>query len=251
MNKLNSTLMDLYFSHEGKLSQKFMSYLITYDRLFAHRLSSIKSMLEIGVQNGGSLDIWAKYFSQADRIIGVDINQACSSLIFEDERINCVIGNALNQDTFNEIIRISPALDLVIDDGSHFPHDIIGGFLSYFPLISEGGVYIVEDMHASYWESYGGGLHNQKAAHSFFKILTDALQINHYRPDDDVGKLFQTWLQSDTMTNFIRQHKIYSISFYDSLVVIEKASSKYPSGLGDTIYAGRDARIEPSLLNNI
>lgn len=243
-------LTEIYLSHQGKVSQKFVSYLTTYERFLNTRKNSISSILEIGVQNGGSLEIWAKYFDKTPCIVGVDINPACSNLRFDDSRIKFVLGSTLEQKTYKRIAEISPTYDLIIDDGSHFATDIVSNFLLYYPLLKEGGLFIVEGMHASYWEEYGGGLHNQRAAHSFFKLLTDAMHREHYRPEDNAGRLFQTWMKSQSMSEFINANPIYSVTFLDSLVIIEKTSSAHPGGLGDVVLAGEEAIVESSILRH-
>jgi hypothetical protein len=45
-------------------------------------------------------------------------------------------------------------IDVVIDDGSHVPKDIIVTFETLFPALSKNGIYIVEDTETSYWPKY-------------------------------------------------------------------------------------------------
>ncbi|MFZ4216033.1 hypothetical protein ACOZB2_32335, partial [Pantoea endophytica] len=59
VDKMNY-LKQLYQQHEGKSSDKWDIYLDVYDELFFDRRSNVSSFLEIGVQNGGSLEIWSK-----------------------------------------------------------------------------------------------------------------------------------------------------------------------------------------------
>ena len=57
MNMNNkTTLRDTYLSHDGKGSDKWSSYLDAYEDLLSDSRDSIESILEIGVQNGGSLE---------------------------------------------------------------------------------------------------------------------------------------------------------------------------------------------------
>src|SRR4051794_13318262 len=84
-------LADLYAAHHGKVSDKWSLYLATYQRRFAPYQSKSVRFLEIGVQNGGSLAIWAQYFKSAIAIIGCDINAACGELCYDDPRISVVV----------------------------------------------------------------------------------------------------------------------------------------------------------------
>ena len=55
-------LVDLFFEHRGKTIDKWEHYLSIYAREFApfFALRRPIRLLEIGVQNGGSLELWAK-----------------------------------------------------------------------------------------------------------------------------------------------------------------------------------------------
>lgn len=50
-------LQNLCDEHIGKVSDKWESYIDVYDELFQEIYGSVESILEIGVQNGGSLEI--------------------------------------------------------------------------------------------------------------------------------------------------------------------------------------------------
>src|SRR5437764_1227510 len=88
------TLKSLYLAHTGKVSDKWDAYFGIYDRVFAPYRDQPVALLEIGVQNGGSLELWARYFEAATVIIGCDIDQRCAALQFEDQRIDVVAANA-------------------------------------------------------------------------------------------------------------------------------------------------------------
>jgi len=55
-----------------------MHFLEVYTHHFEARRKEIKSVLEIGVQYGGSLKMWRDYFPNA-QITGLDINKKCRS----------------------------------------------------------------------------------------------------------------------------------------------------------------------------
>ena len=153
----NETLAQIYIEHKGKVSDKWQLYLEEYDRLFsAYRTKPIR-MLEIGIQNGGSLEIWPKYFPNGKKFIGCDVNPDCSRLRYDDSRIAVVIGNANSDSTQGAILQHSPEFDIVIDDGSHLSGDIVKSFAKYFPKIIDGGVFVAEDLHCSYWREFDGG----------------------------------------------------------------------------------------------
>lgn len=161
----NATLRELYEAHQGKVSDKWMLYLSEYERLLAPLRRSAAHMLEIGVQNGGSLEIWARYFPGLRRLVGCDINADCARLSFEDDRIRVVLGDANTDAVDGRIAAHCERFDLIIDDGSHRSGDIVKSFCRYFDRLSDGGLYIVEDLHCSYWPAYEGGLFQIGRAH--------------------------------------------------------------------------------------
>lgn len=164
------TVEELHRNKTGKVSDKWASYLPFYDNLFGRLQEAEVSLLEIGVQNGGSLETWGQYFGNASNIIGCDIDNKCGQLTYADARIRIVVGDANELATFNKICELCRRYDIVIDDGSHKSRDIINSFLLYFPLLRPGGIYVVEDAHALYWNEAGGGILNESAAYNFLGL---------------------------------------------------------------------------------
>ena len=66
-----------------------MNYLDVYEKYFDSRRDS-KAILEIGVRNGASLQLWKKYFPSAF-IIGVDVVPRC--IDYADARTSIIIEN--------------------------------------------------------------------------------------------------------------------------------------------------------------
>ncbi len=171
------TLKQLYATHRGKVSDKWSSYLPEYQRIFAEYRDKPVRLLEIGVQNGGSLEIWSQYFPNARKIVGCDIDSACAQLIYDDPRIAVVIGDANSDATQEAILGHAAAFHIIIDDGSHRSSDVVKSFARYFPRLAYGGVFIAEDLHCSYWREYEGGLYDPFSSITFFKRLADT--VNH------------------------------------------------------------------------
>jgi cephalosporin hydroxylase len=140
-------LAAIHARSHGKLSDKWDLYLEVYNQLFSEYRDRPIDLLEIGVQNGGSLETWAEFFSNAGRLIGCDINKECASLTFNDPRIHIIIGDATDSVTVQEIEAITDRVDIVIEDGSHESRDIVRSFVEFFPRIRPGGIYIAEDLH--------------------------------------------------------------------------------------------------------
>ena len=176
----NKTLEELYRCHKGKISDKWSLYIKEYARIFEDYRSAPIRMLEIGIQNGGSLEIWSDYFENASCIIGSDIDFLCSELEYVNRNICVVIGDANSDEVAREIFAKCDVFDIVIDDGSHRSSDIVRSFARYFPAVADGGLYVVEDLHCSYWGSHEGGLFDPLSSISFFKALADVISHEHW-----------------------------------------------------------------------
>ena len=236
--KTLKSLHQLYAEHTGKVSDKWSLYLTEYDRLFDDYRNKPIRLLEIGIQNGGSLDIWSKYFSNATVLIGCDINPDCARLSYDDPRIGVFVGDANAPDISELVFQRSPQFDIIIDDGSHLSSDIIKSFALYFPRLVEGGIFIAEDLHCSYWEQLEGGLFDPYSSISFFKHLADVINHEHWgvpreRADILRGSFRKYGCEVDEET----LSQVHSVEFINSMCVVRKASA-VDNGLGCRVIAG-------------
>lgn len=218
--KSKARLAELYSNHTGYVSDKWELYLQVYESVLSSYKESAISLLEIGIQNGGSLEIWDKFFANAKIIVGCDIDQKCGELKYGSKKIKLAIGDINSKETQDLITDFSGQYDIIIDDGSHKSSDIINAFCSLFPRLSQGGIYVVEDMHCSYWKGWEGGLDEPKSSVTFFKSLIDLLNHEHWEFElsmhlrlEELGFLS---LEEDVLS------EIHSVKFYNSMCVIEK-----------------------------
>lgn len=173
-------LLETYRAHDGKISDRWLAYLKQYDLLFTPWRDRPVRLLEIGIQNGGSLEIWARYFPKASLLVGCDADPMCEGLAYDDPRIRVVVGDASSDDTERRIVVHSPEWDIVIEDGSHRSRHIVDAFARFFPMVSAGGMFIAEDVHCSYWREFEGGLANPFSSIAFFKRLADVVNFEHW-----------------------------------------------------------------------
>ena len=240
---MNKSLKQVFEEHNGKVSDKWSLYLDEWNQLFAPYQDQQIRLLEIGIQNGGSLEVWGKYFSKAEKIVGCDIDPKCEQLRYDDTRITVIVSDANSDDGESKIVQQAPTFDIVIDDGSHKSSDIVRSFARYFPHLNDSGFYVVEDLHSSYWEDFEGGLHNPLSAMAFFKRLADIVNYEHWRNNKPRGIL---------LTKFVMEFgiefdefdltRIHSIEFINSLCIIRKLSSD-KNVLGKRIVVGTDGRV--------
>lgn len=200
------TLIEIFESHKGKVAHKYPIHLEAYDKVFFKFKDKNIGVVEIGIGNGGSLQLWRKYFGPAARIYGIDVvdlNYLESSV---DAKI--FVGSQGNAEFLNHAAREIGDFHILIDDGSHFPKDQIISFETLFPLLQEGGLYVCEDTHTSYREPYGGGLGKAGTFIEYLKQMIDSLH-NSEIPEQEFPTAWRN---------------VFSIHFYPSLVIIEKRS---------------------------
>ncbi len=245
---VKQTLEQLYAEHTGKVSDKWAIYLVEYERIFVEHRDKPVIFLEIGVQNGGSLEIWSKFFTNAQKLVGCDINPDCARLVYEDPRIAVVVGDA-NSDAVQSMVSLhAPELDVIIDDGSHRSSDIVKSFGRYLPYLSDGGVFVVEDLHCSYWAEYEGGLFDPFSSITFFKRLADIVNHEHWgvaKSRSDILRGF--FLKYDFQINEDVLTHIHSIEFVNSMCVIRKEAPQNNS-LGSRFISGRGESIVPTAM---
>src|SRR6516165_2890021 len=79
----SGSLCRIFVDHEGFASDKWEHYFPIYEAAFSKFIARGQPirLLEIGVQNGGSLQIWSKYFPAGSTIVGIDIDPACAGFV--------------------------------------------------------------------------------------------------------------------------------------------------------------------------
>lgn len=192
-----------------------------YTPHYEHHFKKLKgkkiNMLEIGVGGnesknlgGASLKMWKSYFRKAN-INGIDIHDKSA---LQERRIKIFQGDQSDEGFLKKVGNEAGPFDIIIDDGSHFNDHIITSFTTLFPYLNNGGIYVVEDLETSYWESFGGSsldLNKTGTAMNFFKSLTDG--INHSK-----------YLIGDYQATYFDKH-IISLHFYHNLVFIYKGNN--------------------------
>ncbi|KPY85512.1 class I SAM-dependent methyltransferase [Pseudomonas syringae pv. tagetis] len=220
MSELKS-LKDLYMCHQGLISDKWSLYISAYSRLFNSLRDKPLALLEIGVQNGGSLDIWSQFFSKATHIIGCDINPACSQLKYVSSNINVIIGDINQPSTLSSIASLSSEFDIIIDDGSHVSSDIIKSFSNLFSRLRYDGIYVAEDLHCSYWADYEGGLEHPSSGIHFFKALCDIINHEHWGlPISRLERLSAFCITAGLTEELLSE--IYSVEFINSICIVQR-----------------------------
>jgi hypothetical protein len=207
----------LFEQHEGRLAHKWGHYFPAYSREFDPYRSAFPSadghrplrFLELGVSHGGSLEIWREFFGPTAVIFGIDVNPRCAELTGLDVRIGSQTDAAFLVDVVNEM----GGIDIVLDDGSHHAKHQRASFDVLFSLLSDGGIYAVEDLHTAYWTRYGGGLRRRGTFIETLKQIVDDMHAPYH-------------LRRLRVTGGVT-----CVTFYDSLAFVHKGQTPPPSHL--------------------
>jgi 23S rRNA U2552 (ribose-2'-O)-methylase RlmE/FtsJ len=131
---------DKYFSNEKHPNY----YVPIYKNIFKKfEKKDLVNILEIGVGRGSSLKAYSSLFKKSN-IVGIDINEECINVCKDYNNIHIVLGDVSNPKIREQIP--FKTFDIIIDDGSHLPDDMIKGFNNLFDYISPLGNYIIEDL---------------------------------------------------------------------------------------------------------
>ena len=172
-------------------AEKEKGFLRPYTTFFAPLRKRSINLLEIGIggagnphKGGGSLRMWRCFFPHG-KIFGIDLYDKTPQN--EPGRIRTFRGDQSDATFLRQVATEIGRLDIVIDDGSHRNPDVIQSFETLFPLLADGGIYVIEDLQTSYWQAYGGSSENADATGttmSMLKRLTDGLNYQEYEVDD-------------------------------------------------------------------
>lgn len=194
---------------------KWQHYLAVYDQYLAPWRGRDVGLLEIGVFQGGSLDLWRDHLGAEARIVGVDIDPDCAARVTPPNQVR--IGSQDDPVFLREVVADLGRLDLVIDDGSHVGAHQRVSFETLFPLLEPGGLYIIEDLHTAYWYDHEGGVQRPGTGIELVKEIIDDMHGWYHPRADRTGA--KEWIPA--------------LHVYDSLVVIEKRRRTIPRVIGN------------------
>jgi cephalosporin hydroxylase len=207
--------LEAYFrANDDRLIHKWIHYFEIYHRHFAQYRDKAVTVVEFGVSQGGSLQMWKNYFGPRARIVGVDINPKCAALT--EPQIEIYIGDQDDRDFLRELAAKVGDVDVLIEDGGHTMTQQISTFEELWPSIVDGGVFLMEDLHTNYWANYGGAYKQPDTFIEYAKNLIDQQHAWHSRDPNTFAV--------DDYTRTIR-----GMHIYDSIIVFDKAQVPKPT----------------------
>lgn len=229
----NITMKDAAKSKKFGVIRKLENYYEEYDLMFSYLRNRPVKILEIGVQKGGSIATWLEYFNNA-HVVGIDIDPECKQ--YEQGGAKIYIGSQEDADFLKKINLLEGPFDIVIDDGGHTMKQNLTTFNTLFPLLNDNGMYVVEDIHTSYWKEFGGGLYKRRTMINRIKNLIDDI---HY------------WATDHPRVNILRKikHKIFNTNHGEAKNIFEETvRSIY---IADSICFIRKGKVEKDITSKI
>jgi hypothetical protein len=206
--------LERYFNdNSGRLIDKWRHYFEIYDRHFSRFRGTEVNVVEFGVSQGGSLQMWKSYFGDRAKLFGIDINPNCRQ--FEEPAVQIHIGDQEDRGFLRHLANTLPRIDILIDDGGHTMSQQINTFEELFPRIDNNGIYLVEDLHTSYWRDWGGGYGQRGTFIEYSKHFIDQLNAWHSHESRRLK-----------ISDFTKC--AHSLHYYNSVLVIEKRQMKPP-----------------------
>jgi len=220
------TLEELFDKGTGGRCHKWRHYFEIYERYLQKFVGKNCTYLEIGVQKGGSIQIMQEWLGPQARIVGADIDPECEKLRGEGREI--YIGDQADVNFLAKLKAECGEFDVIVDDGGHTPDQQIVSFLNLFPALKEGGIYLLEDLHTTFW--YGS--QDSRYGINFYDFARGLVEkLSLYHVDQ---RLFDRYHQPVAersgvihMNNFAL-NEIFGIHFYDSIIVFEKRRRPEP-----------------------
>jgi hypothetical protein len=205
-------LLSLYVKKSQFPINKWHHYIPIYDSYFSPFRGTEVRFLEIGVSKGGSLRLWRDYFGPEAKIFGIDIDPACAK--FDGVHGEVRIGSQDDSQFLESVINEMGGVDIVLDDGSHQMRHIKKTLQILFPEVSNSGLYVIEDLHTSFWKSFGGG----NSRDNFLLKFLPELVLDMHR-----------WYHSLPAVHPTISRSLPAIHIYDSIVVLEKDPTHRPT----------------------
>jgi hypothetical protein len=132
-------------------------YLEVYDPILSRWTDKDVKLLEIGVQKGGSLELWRDYFPRGT-IVGIDLELPVG--FTPGERIQLFEGSQEDTQFLSEVaLSTAPdGFDIIIDDASHIGELTKTTFWHLFHHhLKPGGLYAIEDWGTGYLDDFPDG----------------------------------------------------------------------------------------------
>jgi cyclopropane fatty-acyl-phospholipid synthase-like methyltransferase len=131
------------------------TYLPLYQRLLESKKESARNVLEVGVQRGGSINLWSKFFVNAT-VYGLDLCGpeyiTCKEIITNDKIVLHMHKDAYDEEFFKTtFLDANIKCDMMLDDGPHTLESMKKFISLYSQIMTDDGILIIEDVQSIDW----------------------------------------------------------------------------------------------------
>jgi len=227
---------DFFQSHnEGPGIHKWLSYFAVYEEHFGRYCNPASGrnvrMMEIGIQSGGSMLMWQHAFGDnLDLLLGADINPNTKAWERFGDNVKVAIGSQADPAFLSQVKEnYSDGFDIILDDGSHVPNHMFITFVSMWPSIRPGGVYLIEDVHGTNplpdWLFHGHEVDGVKWNGLLYPTQSGDIGPADSIPSGGKGTLNQFNGGTSTQSSSEHQRDIASVKVYPYMLAITKRES--------------------------
>jgi len=213
-NEYNTNLMLEYGKINNTDKVTHHEYHKYYDYILKQFYNSHGSIVEIGIGTGVSLPMWISLFKNA-HIYGVDIENEDKT----NQKYTIVKADQSNIDDLNMLKSqlIDKSVFFINDDGSHIPEHQLLTFNTLFPILLEGGIYIIEDIETSYWNK--GECYNYKTNYGY-KHPKSIIEI--FKESVDIMNREFVTEKTQLSNKILHYNYIDSVTFGRNCIIIKK-----------------------------
>jgi cephalosporin hydroxylase len=187
------------FTMDGKpLTDKHQTGLAqVYSELLTEIRERPVSLLEIGVDRGGSLFFWAEFFPHpGTRILGLDLNLPECPF---PPHVQAAVCDQNDSQALSRLAALHGPFDIVIDDGSHFTKETRTCFRTLFPsFLKVGGWYIIEDWAVGYWKDQDVRYRGMVEVVTEIVAQVPELSISEFRLSLKTGQAYAAFRRGET-----------------------------------------------------
>lgn len=185
------------------------NYLVSYQEFIPFSRGDSFVFIEIGVFRGASARMWAEWFFAAT-VVGIDLRPPKLKQV--PKNLKLISSDATKSRTLQKLQNNFASPKVILDDGSHQWAHQRESLKLFWPWLSSGGVYIIEDLHSSSEPGFA-----KDDATPFVELLLKASYFLHLRgaQKEHFLSVLPEWLANVYL-------EIRSLTFIESSVIISK-----------------------------
>lgn len=205
LNYYMKTIADL-FQESKRPTYKYDTYFDAYEELFAPYKGKDVVFVEVGIQGGGSLEVWKKFFGPKSRIIGIDLNPVLKDEL-EADGFEIFTGDQSSEDFWKSFFEEVGPVDILLDDGGHTNLQTKTTIKCSLEHINDRGLLIVEDAHQSYMKQ--------------FQNPSDDSLIHHTKDIVDLVNSRSMRVKMKFPDPCKMRSQIHSVQYFESIVALK------------------------------